>query len=161
MFCYLLEATLWKFLTLISWINAAIFVKRIPLWSRCRSAVSIRRLIQPTSVCAAPACTRFPDTAAAASHFPPVCHLELPARSAALCSSSVLIIMQIFDYLLRKITASSFRKCSVFISSTHIRGRLKLSMWSVNHPALLTVCSACVPQLMMGLGCVFVMRLRL
>lgn len=38
------------------------------------------------------------------------CHLELPTRRADWCSSSALIIMQIFDYQLRKITASSFQK---------------------------------------------------
>lgn len=161
MFLVFCSAPCWNSLPLMSEINAAFLVKTIPPWSCCRAAVSAEH----QAADAGDECLRRSRVHTISRYggltFSCGCHLELPARSAALCSSSVLIIMQIFDYLLRKITASSFRKCSVFISSTHIRGRLKLSMWSVNHPVLLPVCSACVPQLMMGLGCVFVMRLRL
>lgn len=132
----------------------------MPHWSCCVFATARHRAANIGSECLS--CGRIYTISRYESlTFSSGCHLELPTRRAALCSSSVLIIMQIFDYLLRKITASSFQKCSVFISSTHIKGRLKLSMWSVNHPVLLTVCSGCVSELMMGLGCVFVMRLRL
>lgn len=96
-------------------------------------------------------------TFSVSSHY----HLELLTSRAAGCSFSVLIIMQIFDYLLREITASSFTNAACLSPVIHIKGKFKLSMWSVNHPVMHTVCSGCVSELMMGSGCVFVMHLRL
>lgn len=105
--------------------------------------------------------TWFPDIEVQIFSFLSLYHLELLTSRAAGCNFSVLIIMQIFDYLLREITASSFTNAACLSPVIHIKGKFKLSMWSVNHPAMHTVGSGCVSELMMGSGCVFVMHLRL